>query len=307
MRYPRPGGGSPELSLRLLRLTQRVRTDMASGRIHLGILGLGLALLLAGCSPQQADLSSAIDPRENVDKNSIDVFPTAVSGAVISTVTPTATLSATPTSGPALYELLRLRSYLRDTQSTLLELYQEIPKLPPGERAQLAQQLGELMAETSHFMAVIEQLIDRASPEDREAAVGSLQRLQADLQSIQRLANEGQAITNIDTTPTPAPLPESSPRMADLVLQMENVQQQVPPRLQQLSDQQLQAVVGSMADVIGDLDELIGYTSSTFSNLGMDQQEAFADRGEGIYDIVTRMEWTSGVETPSPWLSPMLP
>lgn len=280
---------------------------MISRRIQLGTLGLSLALLLAACSPQQADLSFDVDPEKNGEQNNTDTIETAISGTATSVATPTATPLATPTSEPVLYELLRLRGYLRDTQSTLLELYQEIPQLHPGERPQLTQQMGELIVETSHFVAVVEQLMDRASPEDREAAVGSLQRLQADLQCIQRLADESQADIDNYTTPTPAPLPESNPSMDDLVRKMETVRQRVPPRLQLLGDQQFQAVVGSMADVIGDLDELIGYTAPAFGRLSMDQQEAYADRGEGIYDVAMQMEWTSSEETPFPWISPAAP
>lgn len=281
---------------------------MASDRIPLlGILCSALALLLSACSAQQADISFTVDTEESIMQGTAEPLSTAVYGAAISTVTPTATPIATPTSEPMLYELIRLRGYLRDTQSTLLELYQEMPQINPNDRPQLEQQIGELIVETSHFMAVIEQLMDQSRPDDLNAAEGSLQRLQADLQEIQTVALESRPGADVETTPTPVTPVESDLIMADLVIEMGNVQQQVPPRLQQLSIEQLQAVVGIMADVIGDLDELTGYTASTFSRLEMHQQEAFADRGKGIYDVAMGMEWTTNDETPSPWLNPMWP
>ena len=280
---------------------------MASEKIHQGVLILGMALLLAACSSQQADLSFETDPKESRTQDIVESSPTIVFGEAISPAPPTSTPPATPTTGPVLYELLRLRGYLRDTQSTLLELYQEVPDISPSERLQIEQQIVELMAETARFMETIEYLMDQASPEDREAAKGNLQRLQADLQGIRSIANGNRSGANVDASPTPPPLAEVNLSMADLVYQMENVQQQVSSRLQQLSTEQLQAVVGTMADVIGDLDELTGYTALTISRLEMHQQEAFADRGKAIYDVVMRMEWASSEETPSPWIYPLGP
>jgi hypothetical protein len=280
---------------------------MTSLRIRMAMLSLAVVLLLPACSSQQADLSSPADLEDSGIQHNDEPLPTIVSGGAISTVPPTSTPLVTPTSEVILYELIRLRGYLRDTQSTLLELYQEVPQIPPHERSQLEQQMGELIVETSNYLIVIEQLMDQASPEDREAAKGSLQRLLADLQEIESITDESQPRSNVDTTSTPVPLPETDMSMTDLVRKMESVQQQIPPRLQQLSAQQLQAVVGSMADVIGDLDELTSYTASTFGRLDMDQQEAFADEGEGIYDVVLRMDWTPAEETPSPWFYPTGP
>lgn len=273
---------------------------MATARLRPVLLALGFSLLLGGCT------STGSGPADSTITGTADLQGiTALSTPLIQETGPLPSATATPaptaTSAPTLYELLRTRQYLRDAQSDLLDLYQEMPTVPPEQRQRLAQPLSQSMGEIAIFMAAIEEIVDQVTTTDRGAALATMQRLQADLQGMQRPVRQGTPIPSSgSTTATQPPLPDSSPRMEELIREMELTRQDTPARMPQMDASQMQGMAGSLADVIGDLDELMGYAEASFARLSPEGQERIADQAERVHREAQQIRWDTATETATP-------
>ena len=260
------------------------------------LLALGIGFLMAACEPAEPAPVGSVDSEDEATILSAPDTPHTSQHS-----SATATAMPTPTSTPAsLYELMRVHQQLRETQSDLLDLFQEVPDMDAPQLQHLAQSLSDVLAETSRFMTLMQRATSGMSAEDRQAAAATLGRLQADLQGIQRAPDAAPSPNPRSPTSTPEPLVSGDLGMADTIRQMEQVQQQLPTRMQQMDGHEMQGVVGILADVVGDLDELMGYISSSFSQMSPDQQQQLADQAERMYTSAQRITWETAVETATP-------
>ncbi len=276
---------------------------MREMRFLLVLLALGVGTLIAACEPAEPTPVGPVDSEGEATTLSV---PDA--SQVSQHSSPTATTMPTPTSTPAsLYELMRVHQQLRETQSDLLDLFQEVPEMDAPQLQHLAQSLSNVLAETARFVTLMQRATSGMSAEDRQVAADTWRRLQADLQGMQRAPEAVPTPNPRSPTGTPEPAGSGDLRMADTIREMEQVQQQLPPRMQQMDARQMQGVVGILADVVGDLDELTGYVSSSFSQMSPGEQEQLADQAERMYTSVQHITWETAAKTATPASLPGLP
>ncbi len=264
---------------------------MAVARPLTLLFAFSLSLISIGCEPAGIDMAvSTVD--ETLDSQGVLLQPTTDPGWLTPQTSSRTTQFATPTSEPPSFELVRLRQYLRETQSSLLEIHQSVQDSGPEHRPLLEQALINMVDEMASLGASLEQVAAGMTPADREAAVGAMQRLQADLQLMQEPSPlSSPPPTSRRPLATLTPLPDTKPTMAELVQLLEKTRRQTVANLGQRDPEQIQALVGSMADVVGDLAELVSYADTAFNALDTQQQESIAGQAEKLYEVAQETKW----------------
>jgi len=282
---------------------------------------MGIALLLMGCSPTAPGTFSQVASTPGADvagaratplPTNVSAFPTPMEvGGTSTTVTPSAA------------EARAIQQRLRDMDRDMLRLHQDLPRLTPQQRQQQAQLLADVMSEAGQVMTLMQQAMDQMTPEERQAADSAMQRMAADMQHMQQLLSAvtpgpagpgvapgmgpgpgpGMGPGMMWGTPGTGPVgPGGAPAMGQMGQQMGQMSQQMRAHVGQMDLQQMQAVMGDMADMAASMEQLMGQVEPALNRMTPEQRQALAQQVERMQATVQQMMQVAGpgAATPSP-------